>query len=438
VKNVFKIRHLKLLAIAIPMVLSNIAAPLLGLVDTAIIGHLPDAIYLSAVALGAMVVSFTYLLLVFLRMSTTGLSADAFGARDRAKLQQVWCDAILFALLLAAFIWLVKPLVLIATWQLVEASPELQALTTQYIEIRYWSAPAALFMLVNLGVLLAIQRVKQAMILVVITNLLNVFGDIVLIIYLDMNVVGAAWASVIAEYVTATLGTWWVIRAIDLKFHDMPRFAPLRLRKLAYMNSDIFIRSVMLHFAMAMMTAWASYYGEVFIAANAVLLQFLMLISLGLDGIAYAAEALVGRAKGRRSSQQIQLWTRLSLQWSVGLALCYSLIFYVFGGAIIELITDIPEVIDTARNYLPWIVVLPLLAHWSYWFDGIFIGLSASKAMRNTMVFSTVVVFLPVWWFSQSLENHGLWLALCCFMVARGVSQAYVTWRRSLLTVTTN
>lgn len=427
--------HFKLLTIALPMVVSNIAAPLLGLVDTAIIGHLPDAIYLSAVAVGAMVVSFVYLLLIFLRMSTTGLAANEFGQRSTSGLQKVWIDGVSVAVICALAIWLLKPGILAITWQLVEASGELRNLATQYIEIRLWSAPAALIMLVNLGVLLGMQRAKLAMILVIVTNAVNVVGDIWFVIYLDLNVVGAAWASVLAEWTTALLGCFWVLKALNIQFKNLPLPAIIRLRRLASMNGDIFLRSLSLHICMAMMTAWASYYGQIYVAANAVLLQFLMLISLGLDGVAYAAEALIGRAKGRRSSLQARQWFRVSLKWSMGLAVVYSLTFILFGEWIVGLITNIQDVITVAMVYLPWVVVLPLLAHWSYLFDGVFIGLSASRKMRNSMMFSAFAVFLPVWYFTQHLENHGLWLALCCFMLARGASQAWLMRRNKMLSV---
>ncbi|RTE86801.1 MATE family efflux transporter [Lysobacter sp. N42] len=420
------------------MVISNIAAPLLGLVDTAIIGHLPDAIYLSAVAVGAMVVSFVYLLLIFLRMSTTGLAAHAYGARDREKLRNVWVDGVTTAVVCTGVIWLLKPAILALTWLLVEASPDLQVLASSYINIRFWSAPAALIMLVNLGVLLGMQKAKQAMALVVITNAVNVVGDVAFVIYMDLNVVGAAWASVLAEWVTALLGTIWVVRAIGISFSNFARPSWARLSALTSMNSDIFLRSVSLHLCMAMMTAWASYYGQVYVAANAVLLQFLMLISLGLDGVAYAAEALIGRAKGRHSSSQAKLWFRVSLQWSIGLAISYSLVFLVGGRFIVELITNIPEVVNTALTYLPWVVALPLVAHWSYLLDGVFIGLSASKQMRNSMMISAFAVFLPVWWFTQDFGNHGLWLALCCFMAARGLSQWWLTYKHKMLEVGLN
>src|SRR5690554_678676 len=431
--SISKSHHKTMFAIALPMVVSNIAAPLLGLVDTAIIGHLPDAIYLSAVALGAMVVSFVYLLAVFLRMSTTGLIAQAYGAKDVTTQRQIFFDASIFALVLGGAVLLLSPFVLPFIWHLVEASGALQELTARYIQIRFWGAPAAMLTLVMLGVLLGLQQARHAMILVITTNAINVIGDLVFIIGLDMNVTGAALATVLAEWLSAGLGLYFVGQHLGLKRLDFPHVSVRRLGAMFQLNRDIFIRSILLHGCMALMTIWASYQGQLYVAANAVLLQFLTLISLGLDGVAYSAEALIGEAKGKKDSQAGRLWLRVCLFWSGVFAVAYALVFALFGGGIIKLITDIPEVVATASEYLPWVVVLPLLAHWSYLFDGVFIGVSASTAMRNTMAVAAFCVYLPVLWLSQQLENHGLWLSLSCFMVARGVAQAWVLKRKQLL-----
>ena len=412
-------------AIALPMIISNIAAPLLGLVDTAIIGHLDRPIYLSAVALGAMVVSFIYLLTVFLRMTTTGDIARAFGAEDTARQQQTVVHGLWFALGLGVLIMIAAPAIISLAWWLIEPQPELALLSSRYIDIRLWAAPAALINLVVLGVLLGRQQARQAMLLVIFTNAVNVVADVVLVVILDFNVAGAAWASVIAEVSTAMLGLY-LIRALlpgnqwRIRWPGMQRFLG--------MNRDVFIRSLLLQLCIATMTGYAARYGVVVVAANAILMQFLMLISLGLDGIAYAVEALTGAAVGRKRSAEVRYWMRLTLLWSVIFAVGYSLVFLFFGSSIVRLLTDLPAVIQAAEIYLPWLIALPLLAHWSYYYDGVYIGLGLTRAMRDTMAISALAVFVPVWQVSQWLlsndnANHGLWLALSLFLFARGVSQ---------------
>lgn len=429
--------HRTLFAIALPMIISNIAAPLLGLVDTAIIGHLPDAIYLSAVAIGAMAINFVYLLAVFLRMSTTGLVAQSFGADDIHSQRTFTVHGLLFALLLGVGIIALQPLILWSLWQLVSASHELQLLATDYIRIRLWGAPAALIMLVVLGVLLGRQQARSAMLLVILSNLINVILDVVLVIGLGMNVAGAAWASVSAEWVTALTGLFFLHRGLALQFSHFKQISLKVCKDLLTLNQNIFIRSLVLQLCMAVMTAYASYYGATTVAANAVLMQFLMLISLGLDGVAYAAEALVGQAKGQRNAARLRHWFRLSLFWSMLFAISYSLLFLFTGSAIIRLITNIPEVISVAESYLPWLIVMPLLAHWSYLFDGIYIGLSQSKAMRDSMLLAALFGFLPAWLLTLSWQNHGLWFALSLFMLSRGIWQWLLLQRRQMLTIAT-
>lgn len=429
--------HRKIFAIALPMIISNIAAPMLGLVDTAIIGHLPDAIYLSAVAVGAMAVNFIYLLAIFLRMSTTGIVAQSFGAGNIAEQQRHFIHGVAFAVVLGIALLALKPLLLLLIWQLIAASPELQSLASEYISIRLFGAPAALLTLVILGVLLGRQQARAAMLLVILTNLINVLLDVILIIGLDMNVRGAAWASVGAEWTTALTGLCIVMRSLKLSLFSLPALRIAEIRKLMNLNQHILVRSIVLQLCMAMMTGYASYYGEVTVAANAVLMQFLMLISLGLDGIAYSSEALLGQAKGQRRAQNsavsLHHWFRLTLFWSVLFAISYSLIFALAGNYIIGLITNIQPVISEAKRYLPWLIVMPLLAHWSYLLDGVYIGLSQSKAMRDSMLLAAGLGFLPAWALTQSWENHGLWFALSIFMLSRGVWQIWLLKRRRML-----
>ena len=409
------------------MILSNIAAPLLGLVDTAIIGHLPEAIYLSAVALGATAVSFIILLTVFLRMTTTAEMAAAFGAEDQREQQQVTVHALTLALLVGLLLVALSPWLIELSLTVMSTSPRLTELTASYMQIRLLALPAALVNLVVLGVLLGRQQSRQAMVLVITLNLINVLGNLILIVGLDMNVRGAAWSSVIAEVSTALLGLV-MIRQLLLPLATW-RIEANAMKRFIGMNTDVMLRSLLLQLCLAMMTVYATRFGAVVVAANAVLMQFLVLISLGLDGLAYAVEALVGAARGRGNRAQIQFWIRQCLRWSLLFAALYSLIFWWFGLSIIQLLTNIPEVIRAAENYLPWLWVLPLISHWSYFYDRVFIGLGQTKAMRNTMAISAVLVFLPSWYvtqhsFTNDNANHGLWLALVLFMAARGLSQA--------------
>lgn len=415
--------HRKVFLIALPMMVSNIAAPLLGLVDTAIIGHLPEAIYLSAVATGAMVISFLYLLAIFWRMSTTGLMAQAFGAKSLVNQRTVLLQAASLAAVLGVLMIMLQPVVVWVMQTLVAMEGEFQRLATAYVQIRIFGAPTALLNLVVLGVLLGRQQAGKAMFLVIFTNVVNVIGTVILVLILDYHVYGAAISTLIAEWATCFLGLYWLQSAFKLRWSMFQRLRPQQFVPLFKMNRDIFVRSLLLHACIATMTIGGSYLGADIIAANAVLMQFLILISLGLDGIAYAVEALVGEAKGARKPQQVQRWLRACLFWSGLFAVLYSLVFWLFGEQIIGLITNIESLRETAQTYLPWLIVLPLVAHWSYFYDGVFIGLTASRAMRNTMAFAALAVFFPLTISTYWLGNHGLWLALSAFLLARGVAQ---------------
>jgi len=419
--------HKTVFAIALPMILSNIAAPMLGLVDTAIIGHLPDAIYLSAVAIGAMVVSFIYLLAVFLRMATTGYIAQAYGAGSLSQQQQHLSHGLILAIGIGLLLALLAPFISDFSLWVVAPQAELVPLASQYIEIRLWSAPAALVTLVTLGVLLGRQQSRQAMWLAIITNAVNVLMDVILIIGFDLNVVGAATASLVADYVTAAIGLYWSAKALQWSFRSVT-INKRAITQFLGVNGNILIRSLVLQLCMATMTGYAARYGSTLVAVNAVLMQFLMLISLGLDGIAYSVEALAGAAKGKKDPTRISYWCRITLLWSVIFAVAYTCIFALAGAQIIGLITDIPEVIKLAKEYLPWIIIMPLVGHWSYWFDGVYIGLSLSRGMRNTMIMAAIFGFLPLWWLGLPLQNHGLWMALSGFLLMRGLFQALWLW----------
>ncbi|WP_417664215.1 MATE family efflux transporter [Pseudidiomarina donghaiensis] len=428
--------HRIIFAIALPMIISNIAAPLLGLIDTAIVGHLPQSIYLSAVALGAMTVSFIFLLAIFLRMTTTAEIAAAFGANDHSAQQRVVLHGIAIALGLGILLWLLSPVLIGFAWWLIEPGIELGQLAGSYVSIRLLAAPAALINLLVLGVLLGRQQSRSAMALVIFTNAVNVIADVILILGLNLNVKGAAWASVLAEVSTALVGIWLIRDTLtDVRKWQ---FDVAYFKRFSQMNRDVFIRSLLLQLCMATMTGYAARFGAVVVAANAVLMQFLMLISLGLDGIAYAVEALLGAARGRGDTKNIRYWMKLTLLWSVIFSLVYCLVFLLAGEFIIRLLTDLPDVITTALVYLPWLVVLPLLGHWSYYFDGVYIGLGLTQAMRDTMAVSALGIFIPAvfigqWLIDKESANHGLWLALSLFLLARGVSQ-WLYLKRSSLT----
>ncbi|EKO3392162.1 MATE family efflux transporter DinF [Vibrio fluvialis] len=425
--------HRQVLWLAIPMVLSNITIPLLGLVDAAVIGHLEHAWYLGGVALGSTVISVTFWLLGFLRMSTTGLTAQAFGADNRAGLARVWLQGMLMALGFAAVFLLLHRFIADGVFGFSSASAEVKLYAQQYFVIRAWSAPASLVNFVLLGWLLGTQNSRAPMWMVIITNVVNIVLDLLFVLGLGWKVQGVALASVVADYSGMGFSLWCVWRY--WLQHQLPSpLALLRestqgLSRFVRLNRDIFLRSLCLQAAFSFMTFQGAAFGDQTVAANAVLMSFLMMISYGMDGFAYAMEAMVGKAIGAKSETQLKAAMIGSAFWSVVICLLLTLAFGWYGSALIRLITDISAVQQTAQVYLPWLVAMPLTSMWCFLLDGIFIGATKGREMRNSM-FVAACTFFVVFYGFAFWGNHALWLAMLSFMAMRGLSLGIVLLRQ--------
>jgi MATE family multidrug resistance protein len=294
-----------------------------------------------------------------------------------------------------------------------------------YFSIRIFSAPAALCNLVLLGWMLGVHYGRGPFYLLLVTNSVNIVLDIYFVVFLDWAVAGAAWASLIADYTALVFALFLVTKLAKKQGVALSTphwFSFKKMAGLLSLNRDIFIRSLILQLCFSFMTFYGARIGETTLAANAVLLNFLMLVSFALDGIAYASEAKVGQAKGQQSVSKIQLWVKISVFWGMLFGVVYSLFFAVFGAHIITLLTNVPEVINEATQYLPWVIALPLLAMSCFLFDGVFVGLTRAKDMRNSMLLSAAVGFFGVFWVFIDWQNNGLWLAMSCFMLMRGVT----------------
>jgi len=424
--------HRNIIALALPMILSNISIPLLGLVDSIVIGHLEQAWYLGGVALGSTVVMFIVSMCNFLRMSTTGLTAQAFGKQDSSAILMTLAHALLIAFCLSVLLLLCKNYIVELALMLTEASDNVQQNAQAYLSIRMWGIPAALFNFAILGWLIGLQNMKAPMLLLIIANVFNIFLDILFVVNLEWGVEGAAAASVIAEYAALLFGLLLVLK--QLGKISLPHrsdiisrlFASDKLQGLLSLNRDIFIRSLCLQLTFAFMTFKAASFGDEYIAANAVLFNFLMFISFALDGVAYAVEAMVGKAVGAKNTLAYRQSILASLIWAGIFSVVFSTIFFIFGEGIVHMITDIESVNTIAVEYLPWLVLLPFTAVWCFVFDGVFIGATRAKDMRNSMLFCVVCIFLPTYVISSGLGNHALWLAMNTFMLARGLSLAWL------------
>ncbi|EEW26748.1 MATE family efflux transporter [Rhodobacter ferrooxidans] len=420
-----EVGHTRVLKIALPIVLSNATVPLLGAVDTAVVGQMGLAAPIGAVGLGAIVLASVYWIFGFLRMGTSGLAAQALGAGDRVELRAILLRALAIgAAAGCVFVALQAPLVW-AAFALAPASAEVEGLARQYLAIRIWGAPATIALYAVTGWLIAQERTRAVLLLQLWMNGLNIALDLWFVLGLGWGVPGVAAATLIAEWTGLGFGLWLCrsafgpgLAAVWARMRDARA-----LRRMASVNTDIMLRSVLLQGSFTAFLFLGAGFGDVTLAANQVLMQFLEITAYALDGFAFAAEALVGQAVGARSVAAVRQAARISGLWGLGGAALLALAFALFGPQIIDLMTTAPDVRTVARAHLWWLVAAPLIGVASWMFDGIFIGATRTRAMLACMAISVaayavaLLVLLP-------FGNHGLWAALMVLNATRGISMA--------------
>ncbi len=422
-----RVTHRSVLTVAVPIMLSNVSEPLIGVVNTAVIGQLKEPYYIGAIAVGALIFSFIFWGFGFLRMSTGGLSAQALGAGDRTELVAVLIRALMIGLAAGIGLVLLSPLIREAAFNLVGGSPEIRAHGETYFNYRIFAAPAALSNYCVMGWFIGQSRAKLAFVVQLFLNLTNMALSAFFVLGLGMTSDGVGLAALIAEWSAVTLAL--VLAAMILRgmgtHISWPRILdPVRLKRTLLMNGDVMIRTLCLVFAFTFFTARGARAGDVVVAANAVLLNLFEVSAYLIDGFAYASEALVGQSVGARNRQRFRAAVWLTSVWAMVLGIVCSLIIWVFGPTLVDLMTLSPEVRETARTYLPWVAVSPVLGVICFQFDGIFTGAMATKDMRNMMIVSLGVFMLAWWTLEGRYGNHGLWAALNIFFIARGITFA--------------
>ncbi|MFQ5633737.1 MAG: MATE family efflux transporter [Gammaproteobacteria bacterium] len=416
--------HRAVWSIAAPMILSGITVPLLGLVDTAVMGHLDDPVFLGAVGAGATIFSVLFMGLNFLRMGTTGVTAQGFGAADNDTVRVTLAQSVLTALTLAALIIAARNILGDVALALLSPSERVGVLTLEYFAIRVWSAPASLCNFVLIGWLIGMQNARGPLAITLTINVVNIALDLVFVLLLGMQVDGVATATLLAEICGVAVGIVFV-RA-ELLNHpgseNTPRLLDMtRYRRLFAINASLFARTLSLMFVFAFITAQGARMGDVILATNALLMNFQLFLSYALDGIAFAAEALVGKAIGGSDARGMRLAVRRTLHWSLLFAVGFCVVYLVSGAAIIDLLSDIDELRAAAREYLPWLILSPLISVWSFLYDGVFVGATRSREMMLVMSGSAFLVFLPTWFGLAEFGNHALWLAFTLFMATRAI-----------------
>jgi len=418
------------------MILSNVSVPLLGMVDTGVTGHLENAAYLGAVAVGSTIFGFLYTGVNFLRMGTTGIAAQQYGANDFDGLRVTLGQALIVALAIAGLLLLLQVPIGAAAISLIGPDPAVAGFADQYFSIRIWSAPATLANFALVGWFLGLQNARVPLIIVLAINVTNIVLDLVLVVVVGMKVDGVAIASVIAEFTGLAVGLAFVVR--ELNRHSghwiVSKLTTLREYTAFFgINAHLFVRTMALVFTLTFIMAQSARQGSFILAANAILMNFQNLLAFALDGFAHAAEALVGKAVGEKDRAALQRSVVLALRWSLIVAAGFSAFFWLAGPLLVAVLTDLPDIRTTTLRYLPWLILSPMVAVWSYLYDGVFVGATLAREMRNIMLISAFVIFIPAWYALQFLGNDGLWLSFMLFLASRGIGMHVYYRRRTII-----
>jgi MATE family, multidrug efflux pump len=420
------VTHRRVLAIALPIMLSNATIPILGAVDTGVVGQLGAAAPIGAVGIGAIILGAIYWMFGFLRMGTTGLASQAIGAGDKAEVAALLTRALLIGLGAGALFIAIQLPLFWAAFQLSPASPEVEGMARDYMRIRIWSAPAAIAMFGITGWLIAQERTRSVLVIQLWMNGLNILLDVWFVLGLGWGVSGVALATFLAEWSGLAMGLWFcraAFRVPDWR-NWVQVFDRARLVHMGQVNGNILIRSLLLEIILVSFLFLGAGFGDVTLAANQVLLQFLLITAHALDGFAFAAEALVGQAMGARQRAALRRSAVLAGVWAAVGTLGLVLFFTVFGGTLIDLMSTSPDVQQEARSYLIYLILMPVFGCPAFMLDGVFIGATRTRDMRNMMAISFVVYGVATMVLVPLYGNHGLWLAMLISFVARGVTMA--------------
>ncbi|MCL7746634.1 MATE family efflux transporter [Halalkalibacter alkaliphilus] len=416
--------HREYLVLAVPLIISGISTPILGAVDTAVIGQIPDPAALGGVAIGAVIFNTMYWLLGFLRVSTSGFTAQAEGANNQNEVLLSFLRPMIMAVIFGLlFIILQQPILQLAL-KLFGGSEVVSSFAATYFSIRIWGAPFILLSYVMIGWLIGTGKVRLALATQITMNLLNIILDIVFVLGLGMGVTGVAYATVISEITAVLFGSWVIVQANKGKFSHVKLQMVLEskpLIKMLKVNRDFFLRTVCLLIMTGVFTAKGASMGEITLAANAILLQIHYIMAYLFGGFANATSILVGRAIGGKSFLLYKRAFSLSGQWGVGSAFVLFFVILLFGEPIIALFTTLLDVRLVANDLLIWLLIFPFVGFWGLQLEGIFSGATEAKSVRNSITLALIVFLLAIWLFVPIYQQHGIWLAFVLFSLARSI-----------------
>ena len=415
-----------ILRLAIPNIISNITVPLLGFVDMMLMGHQDSVAYIGAIGLGGTIFSVMYSIFSFMRAGTTGFTAQAYGANDRAEIAYSLYRSLCIALIATVLVLSLQSPVEWLSMKLLNGSEEVLAYTSTYFRVRIWAAPAVLCLYAFNGWYIGMQNTTIPMIIAILTNVVNIVLSVIFVNALGMGVTGVALGTVIAQYcglLTAIIFLFAKFRHHLIPIRRVILLQTDKLKRFFKVNADFMIRSILLVLSIAFFNNQSAKLGDDMLAVNMILMQFFYIFSYFTDGFAYAGEALVGRFTGAHDPKHLRKTVKLLFLWGFLIALPFTVLYALFPDWFISLVSDQPSIIPMAQPYHIYLAAIPLITFAAFLWDGVYIGATAARAIRNTMLISAIGVFLPATLLLMPrFGNHGLWIAFLLFMVARGLS----------------
>ena len=416
----------QIILLSIPVFFSNLAIPLVGMVDTGLMGNLGETKYLAATSIATSVMTMIIWSFGFLRMGTVGIVSQAYGRGDYREIVKTLLRNFLIALAIASVIIVLKPVINISIQHFFNTSLETQKLINTYLNVRVFSVPAELTIYILVGFYLGIQKTRISSFMIVSLSILNIVFSSILVLSYNLNVLGVALGTLFASFVTAIVFTLFTYNFIIKKFKLIPKFEKIiiksKLTKLLNINFDIFVRTFFLTFSFLWITYLGSKFGEDYLAVNTILMQFIILAAFFLDAYAFSSEGLVGFVIGKKNKNSFLSVVKNSIQISFITALIVSFLYMIFFKQIINVITDIEILRFISYKHFLWIIIIPPIASFCYQLDGIFIGASQTKEMRNAMIISVLSFIIISIYMTKYFSNHGLWFSLLCFMILRSLT----------------
>ena len=427
----------KILQLAIPSIVSNITVPLLGLVDVAIVGHLGSASYIGAIAVGGMLFNMIYWIFGFLRMGTSGMTAQVYGKRDLTEVVRTLLRAVGVGLLISLGLWILQSPILRGAFVLIDATEEVKRWASLYFNICIWGAPAILGLYGFAGWFIGMQNSRFPMFIAITQNIVNIAASLCFVFVLGMKVEGVALGTLIAQYAGLFMAF-----ALWLKYYGRLKayidwnglWGGEEMRRFFSVNSDIFFRTLCLVAVTTFFTSTGARQGDVILAVNTLLMQLFTLFSYIMDGFAYAGEALAGRFIGAKNDVGLRRCIRLLFRWGIGLSLSFTILYAFLGRDFLGLLTNDTSVIEASGDYFYWVLAIPLCGFSAFLWDGIFIGATATRQMLYSMLVASATFFIIYYLFYRSMGNHALWMAFLGYLSLRGGMQ-WILWRYRKITM---